>query len=52
MTDRAHVHQCPYRKLRFLYANEITSQVVADHPAHANSDANMTRAEVEREAHS
>ena len=28
-------HQCPYRELRFSYANDVKDHVVRDHPTHA-----------------
>jgi hypothetical protein len=51
MTDAAHVHQCPYCDLKFLYATEIRAHVVHDHPEHAESYIRMTTTEQERSAH-
>jgi hypothetical protein len=45
MTDAAHVHQCPYCELKFLYASEIKSHVIADHREHARSYVGMTPTE-------
>jgi hypothetical protein len=47
MTDGAHVHQCPYCELKFLFANEVKGHVVADHPSHAVSYVGMTTTELE-----
>ena len=47
MTDGAHIHQCPYCELKFLYATEIKGHVIADHPEHARSYIRMTTTELE-----
>jgi hypothetical protein len=36
MTDKP-PHQCPYRDLKFLYANEVKDHVITDHPKHADA---------------
>lgn len=51
MTDGSHIHQCPYCELKFLYATEIKSHVVADHPEHANVFIRMTTTELEPRPH-
>jgi hypothetical protein len=51
MTDGAHIHQCPYCELKFLYATEIKSHVVADHPEHARAYVGMTTTEREPQPH-
>ncbi len=48
MTDGAHVHQCPYCELKFLFASEVKGHIVADHPAHGVSYVGMTTTELER----
>jgi hypothetical protein len=47
MTDGAHIHQCPYCELKFLYATEIKAHVVADHHDHADMYVSMTTTEHE-----
>ena len=51
MTDGAHIHQCPYCELKFLYATEIKGHVVADHPEHAPSYVAMVTTEAEPHVH-
>jgi hypothetical protein len=51
MTDGAHIHQCPYCVLKFLYATEVKSHVIADHPDHAPSYIRMTTTELEPHPH-
>jgi hypothetical protein len=51
MTDGAHVHQCPYCELRFLYATEVKGHVIVDHPDHEHSYLRMTTTEAEPHLH-
>lgn len=51
MTDGAHIHQCPYCELKFLFATEVKDHVVADHPEHAMSYTRMTTTELESQSH-